>query len=1180
MSAPVRRRAAWRSPLFLFALLFIALGSSSAAAQATRVNVMPGAPNFPRVDPHPARPGTSVLVWGNANGGDGTAIGDPYTWSFALPGNVTMTPSGPLSGVVVDDKFICEDVTFTLTSGTQGTVSATLTVGSAPPDTVDIQVIGLTDPISVPDDASLQIDVNIAIENALRRLYLLENNGWQTWAWTTTAETGFCLWAFGNRGHRASTPTDPNSGATHNEDIYAETMQRGLNHLFNLAVADTIVAANATTALGAVANGISDLNSNGRSIDLAPSAGNHGYQTPIATAGIIAGQDPLRVVTVGTFAGQTYRSIVEDCVDWSGSQQNSISATGPRGGWFYSGPLAASDMSINSWHFTALEGAELAYGVNVPDWIKQEAEHALVYHQNNAAGAQPFGYSTNIPLVNWPMYEGRATTGAGLSGLAFVQTGGTAGSIITTAGPPLDTIATKRTAALDYLGQMWNDEFNNQFLGQSNHGNFYTMWNVTRGLRLTAIAQALPTGAKVPLVNGAFTYDWEFGTETPGAAGNVPGYGNTAAAPLVDREGYFNYLVRKQDNTNANKALRGQWDYNTYVSNEGDAFETALGLLVLIPKVFDVNKCLETKQERITCDPNGEFTLTFSVVNNSGVDVHHMVLPINTTIPGAPVTVGPNVHNFSPPILDGESRQVTLTVSGATPGEQVCFLVSLADVNFDECCADELCFDLPTCDCLQLLSESVDCVPDGAGNFDFTYTFTIENLTGQVMDNFFLAGALPAGVSFMPDAFALGGLPAGGSATLTTTIKGASPGQILCFQMTIHDSTLVECCSIDVCLCLPECASPPPCLENFHCEVINGQVVLSWTPLMQGIECCAELQVITPFGTTEIADPLSGSFVVPSPAGCFPGEYCIRCIPAPGSTAVGETQCCTIEDDDCFPDPCIPEFDCNVSADGLTLTWTVSDPMCCVGDAEILQDGIVIATVAPGTGSFFLQNCKAGEYCIRCDDGTGVATLRCCQVDIDCGGPIHDPIFDSLPVVTAVVGVPYEYGPNVYDPDQGDMSTITLDQGPQGSSYDPGEGLVLWQPTAADLGIDHQFRLRATDTGGRVAVQAYTVTVSDPIPEPTVRSFRRGDCNMDGSFDLADGVRVLTALFSGTGETLPCRDACDPNDSGNVDIGDAIFVFTSLFAGGAQPAPPFPNCGMDPTRTSDPLGCDEFDACP
>ncbi len=85
---------------------------------------------------------------------------------------------------------------------------------------------------------------------------------------------------------------------------------------------------------------------------------------------------------------------------------------------------------------------------------------------------------------------------------------------------------------------------------------------------------------------------------------------------------------------------------------------------------------------------------------------------------------------------------------------------------------------------------------------------------------------------------------------------------------------------------------------------------------------------------------------------------------------------------------------------------------------------------------------------------------------------------------------------------------------------------------------------------------------------------------MDGPYDLTDGVRVLTVSFSGTGEASPCRDACDPNDSGAVDIGDSVYVFFNLFASGPQPAPPYPSCGIDPTRTTDPLGCDEFDACP
>jgi len=84
--------------------------------------------------------------------------------------------------------------------------------------------------------------------------------------------------------------------------------------------------------------------------------------------------------------------------------------------------------------------------------------------------------------------------------------------------------------------------------------------------------------------------------------------------------------------------------------------------------------------------------------------------------------------------------------------------------------------------------------------------------------------------------------------------------------------------------------------------------------------------------------------------------------------------------------------------------------------------------------------------------------------------------------------------------------------------------------------------------------------VSDP-------DFLRGDCNTDGSANVADAIFLLTNLFSG-GAVSTC-----------VDIADAIFFLSFLFNGGAPPAPPGVNfCGADPTADS--LGCLVPGPCP
>ena len=91
-----------------------------------------------------------------------------------------------------------------------------------------------------------------------------------------------------------------------------------------------------------------------------------------------------------------------------------------------------------------------------------------------------------------------------------------------------------------------------------------------------------------------------------------------------------------------------------------------------------------------------------------------------------------------------------------------------------------------------------------------------------------------------------------------------------------------------------------------------------------------------------------------------------------------------------------------------------------------------------------------------------------------------------------------------------------------------------------------------------------------------VPPFVRGDCNADGSYNIADAINVLNILFTGRGISL-CRDACDANDDGAINIADAIYVLGDLFNNGRDPAPPFPDCGDD--FTDDSLNCLSFPSC-
>jgi len=99
------------------------------------------------------------------------------------------------------------------------------------------------------------------------------------------------------------------------------------------------------------------------------------------------------------------------------------------------------------------------------------------------------------------------------------------------------------------------------------------------------------------------------------------------------------------------------------------------------------------------------------------------------------------------------------------------------------------------------------------------------------------------------------------------------------------------------------------------------------------------------------------------------------------------------------------------------------------------------------------------------------------------------------------------------------------------------EPIFRHSPTGEDLGVNTIF----TSTTGAVVSFDELFPVADSLgPE-----FQRGDCNTDGSFNIADAIFSLDSLFGG-GVDGSCGDACDSNDDGSINIADAIFTLAAL----------------------------------
>lgn len=232
-------------------------------------------------------------------------------------------------------------------------------------------------------------------------------------------------------------------------------------------------------------------------------------------------------------------------------------------------------------------------------------------------------------------------------------------------------------------------------------------------------------------------------------------------------------------------------------------------------------QCATITNEEILCelDDSGNYTITFTLTNNSGQDVKHLLVlpdPGYTVVPSGLVTL-PNL------LLDGTSTTISLTFNGGSPGDILCFTLSLNTVDFEECCAIVHCFEVPECDCAQIHDEIVEPLCDGTGCF--TFTFDVDNLTGDDVYYSFFSPLTPAGVTITtgnaldPSRWDFSPLADLGTATVgPLTSCGAQPGEEVCFLMTMHNASLDECCSIKITVVVPECdiglECPADCNED------------------------------------------------------------------------------------------------------------------------------------------------------------------------------------------------------------------------------------------------------------------------------------------------------------------------------------------------------------------------------
>jgi hypothetical protein len=102
--------------------------------------------------------------------------------------------------------------------------------------------------------------------------------------------------------------------------------------------------------------------------------------------------------------------------------------------------------------------------------------------------------------------------------------------------------------------------------------------------------------------------------------------------------------------------------------------------------------------------------------------------------------------------------------------------------------------------CLSLTDEELLCALDDSGNL--TYNVTLTNESG-LDAAYVLLTPLTAGITFSPQQIGMTILD-GDSASISTTVVGATDGEEFCFVLTLLTVDFEECCSVMLCL-TPDC---------------------------------------------------------------------------------------------------------------------------------------------------------------------------------------------------------------------------------------------------------------------------------------------------------------------------------------------------------------------------------------
>ncbi len=218
--------------------------------------------------------------------------------------------------------------------------------------------------------------------------------------------------------------------------------------------------------------------------------------------------------------------------------------------------------------------------------------------------------------------------------------------------------------------------------------------------------------------------------------------------------------------------------------------------------------------------------------------------------------------------------------------------------------------------------------------------------------------------------------------------------------------------------------------------------------------------------------------------------------------------------------------------DGDLLTYRIVS-----GPEDMLISGSGLVEWQPTT-----TNIGTYPVSLMVTDPFGRSSLQTWLLSVQTAPTNRPPLLESIPVLTASVGAPYNYTVTASDVD-GDELLFSIEDGPDELFIDPESGVITWSPRADQVG-SQQLRILVDDGHGGTAIQSFQIAVlsmagnTSPVIAETEFSF---------SATANVNFRHLVRGIDADGDTLTCEIITAPHWM-EIDSDSGLMSGTPLIA--------------------------------